>query len=146
VQATCTGAGNQTWQAVRTGNTFALRNVNSGYCAAINATSDAATRADGANVAQYACDGSAYGQWMIEALRANDYELAYQASKGRIAWQSAPSSASPIAVTVDGTRPICRSTDSTQWLGVVSGSQCVGKDYAGRAVSTTSFLGLYQAN
>jgi hypothetical protein len=103
------------------------------------------SRGDSAAVQQDLFNGASNQLWEIESLRANDYEMLYQADKGRIAWLREPDDQHPIAVTVDGVRTVCRSLDGTAWVGVVSGNQCIGSTYTGVPVVTTSFERLFQA-
>lgn len=138
-QVTCTGLGNQLWKRHRVGNTFALINVNSDRCAAVADQS----RSFGAQVNQFECDGTANGQWEIESLRADDYELAYQADKNRIAWLAAPDAIHSIEVTVDEQQQICQPLDSGG-IGVVRGDECVGATYSGAPLATKHFERLYQ--
>jgi microsomal dipeptidase-like Zn-dependent dipeptidase len=140
VQWTCNGGNNQRWMALRSGNTFALQAQHSGLCLTVPGQSRS-----GVQLQQDTCNGAAHKLWSIEALRQGDYEMLYQADLDRTAWLGAPDSAHPEAVTVDGTRSVCRSTDTAQWLGLVAGGQCVGRDYAGVAVSSGSFERLFEA-
>ncbi|HUP92977.1 MAG TPA: RICIN domain-containing protein [Solimonas sp.] len=136
----CHGGANQKFQLQRVGNTFRIKSAPSGKCLDVAGES----RANGANVAQYTCHGASNQQWSIEPLRVNDYEKLYQADKNRIAWLAAATAGYPIAVTVDGTRAVCRSTDAARWVGLVSGSSCVGKTYSGSAATTSAFERLLQ--
>ena len=138
-QWACDGGNDQKFQAIRSGNTFRLRATHSSKCLDV-----VESRANDANVAQYACHGASNQQFAIEPLRINDHERLYQADKNRIAWLGTATTAYPITATVDGTRAVCRATGSSQWIGVVSGSACVGRTYAGVAASTTSFERLLQ--
>jgi hypothetical protein len=70
--------------------------------------------------------------------------LLYQADKGRIAWLVAADAAHPIAVTVDGTRSICRASDASHWIGTVSAGECAGKTYAGASTTTATYQTLFQ--
>src|SRR5262249_52925960 len=126
-QNTCNGNHHQHWQAVRSGNTFSLRARHSG----LSLTVADQSRGNGALVQQEVFNGASNQRWEIESLRENDYEILYQADKGRIAWLTEPDLEHPIAVTVDGVRGVCRSLEATAWVGVVSGSQCRGKTYTG---------------
>ena len=138
---TCAGMPRQRWEAVRTGNTFALRSPN-GLCLEVNGDS----RSNGASVELAACSGAAYQQWQIESLRAGDHERLYQAGKGRIAWAAAPQGAFVVPVSVDGDRRICRPAGSAAWAGVVSGAECVGRDAADTVVRSARFEQLFQAH
>jgi microsomal dipeptidase-like Zn-dependent dipeptidase len=140
VQWSCNGGTNQKWMAERTGNTFALRAQHSGLCLTVPGQSRSGTR-----LQQDTCNGASHKLWNLEALRGSDHEMVYQADLGRIAWLPAPDSDHPLEVTVDGARRVCRSLDEARWVGLVSGSQCVGRDYAGATMTTTSFEGLFQA-
>jgi len=142
--AAASAAAGQTWAAVRSGNTFALRS-SGGLCLEVTGQS----RADGAAVALAPCSGAAHQQWVVASLRAGDYERLYQIDKNRIAWLSAADAAHPLPVTVDGTRAICRPAGAAHWLGAVSGASCVGTSYdaapsAGPA-TTTAYETLFQA-
>jgi hypothetical protein len=139
-QADCTGAPAQAWQVARTGNTFSLRNA-AGQCLEVSGQS----RADGASLVLAACTGASNQQWEIPSLRAADHERLYQADRNQIAWLAAPDPAHPIAVTADGTRPICRSLDPTPWLGVATGTTCAGRTLEGAPVTTDRFERLFQA-
>jgi microsomal dipeptidase-like Zn-dependent dipeptidase len=138
-QWTCHGGDNQKWAAVRTGNTFALRAQHSGLCLTVPGQARG-----GARLQQDACNGASHKLWSIHSLRQGDHERLYQADLGHTAWLPAADADHPLAVTVDGARAVCRSADAVQWVGVVSGSQCVGRDYDGTAVATASFERLFQ--
>ena len=60
-------------------------------------------------------------------------------------WQAASSERYPIAVTIDGTRALCRARDASHALGTVQGERCVGKTYAGEPLMTADFERLLQA-
>jgi microsomal dipeptidase-like Zn-dependent dipeptidase len=139
-QSACRGGSQQQWQLVRTGNTFRLLAAHSGKCLDVRGEG----RANGTSVVQYACHGASNQQWSIESLRGEDHERLYQADKQRIAWLSASSASYPVAVTVDGTRAVCRSRDPSHGLGVVSGSTCVGKSYEGAAMIAEDYERLFQ--
>jgi microsomal dipeptidase-like Zn-dependent dipeptidase len=139
-QNTCNGNRHQKWEAIRSGNTFSLRAQHSG----LSLTVANQSRGNGALVQQDVFNGASNQLWEIESLRENDYEMLYQADKGRTAWLTEPDTEHPMAVTVDGVRGVCRSLEETAWVGVVSGSQCVGKTYTGISVTTTSFERLFQ--
>jgi hypothetical protein len=140
VQQACGGGAGQGWETLRTGNTFALR-APDGLCLEVADQS----RENGAAVALAACSGASNQQWEIPSLRAADYELLYQADKGRIAWLTAADATHPFPVTADGSRAICRATDASHSLGVVSAGQCVGKTYAGAPTTTANYQILFQA-
>jgi microsomal dipeptidase-like Zn-dependent dipeptidase len=140
-QGACQGVSHQKWMAVRSGNTFSLRAQHSGLCLTVFGQS----RSSGAKIQQSTCTGASHQLWSIEALRQSDHEMLYQADLGRTAWRATADADHPLPITVDGTRSVCRSADASQWVGVVAGSQCVGRDYAGVSVSTTSFERLFQA-
>ncbi|HKX29101.1 MAG TPA: RICIN domain-containing protein [Blastocatellia bacterium] len=140
-QNTCNGGRHQKWEAIRSGNTFSLRALHSG----LSLTVADQSRANSAAVQQEPFDGASDQLWEIESLRENDYELLYQADRGRIAWRTEPDVLHPVAVTVDGTRSVCRSLDAAAWVGVVSGNQCVGRTYNGAPAATASFERLFQS-
>jgi microsomal dipeptidase-like Zn-dependent dipeptidase len=138
-QRPCTSAPAQAWQAVRTGNTFSLRTA-AGLCLQVAGQS----RADGAAVELAACTGAAHQQWQIDSLRAADHDRLYQADKNQIAWLPAADATHPHAVTLDGSRELCRSLDPTPWPGVVSGAACTGRTYDGAPATTPRFERLFQ--
>jgi microsomal dipeptidase-like Zn-dependent dipeptidase len=140
-QAACHGGSHQKWMAVRSGNTFSLRAQHSGLCLTVAGQS----RRNGAKIQQDTCTGASHQLWSLEVLRQGDHETLYQADLRRTAWLPASDLDHPLEITVDGTRSVCRSADATRWVGVVAGSQCVGRDYAAVPVSTASFERLFQA-
>jgi microsomal dipeptidase-like Zn-dependent dipeptidase len=141
VQRACSGAAPQRWQAVRAGNTFALRPAHSQLCLEVTDQ----RRADGADVAQMPCSGAAHQRWVIEGLRVDDFERLYQADRNRIAWRDSPGVAFDVPVTVDGARAICRGQDQQPTLGVVVAGTCVGQDLAGKPAQNSRFEQLYQS-
>ena len=138
-QWTCHGGDNQKWTAVRTGNTFALRAQHSGLCLTVPGQARG-----GARLQQDACNGASHKLWSIESLRQGDHEKLYQADLGFTEWLPAADADHPLAVTVDGARGVCRSLDAERWVGLVTGSLCVGRHYDGASVTTPSFERLFQ--
>jgi hypothetical protein len=142
VQQTCTDTSkNQRWHIERTGNTFHLMPEQSGLCLEVRDQS----RENRAKIVLANCSTASNQLWVIDSLRKRDFERLYQEDKNRYAWQTRATAEFPLAVSVDGSRSICSSRDSELWIGVVIGNSCVGKSYAGTAVTTVEFDGLYQA-
>lgn len=142
IQQTCTGQDNEIFDARRTGNTFRLVAKHSDdLCLEVRDQS----RKDGAAIQQARCSGASNQQWSIDSMRSNDYERLYQATKNQLAWRESPNAAYPLVVTVDAFRPICRSTDGQNWVGIVNGGQCLGKTYEEQPAITSQFMQLYQA-
>ena len=145
IQQTCNGKDDQVWDARRSGNTFSLEHSN--LCLEVRDQS----RKDGAAIQQAKCTGASNQRWSIELLRKDDFERLYQADKKLVPqglrvfeWLEKPTDDYPIAVAVDGSRMICMSKDQS-WIGVVAGTECVGKTYDGAPVNTSRFQQLYQA-
>ena len=138
---TCDGKDNQIWDIKRSGNTFSLVAKHSNLCLEVRDQS----RNDGAAIQQAKCTDASNQKWTIESLRKDDFERLYQADKNQFDWLEKPTDTYPIAVTVDESRPICTSTDGQNWLGIVIGTECIGKTYNGLSVTTSRFRQLYQA-
>lgn len=141
IQQTCNGKDNQIWEAKRSGNTFSLVAKHSSLCLEVKNQS----RKDGAAIQQAKCTDASNQKWVIESLRKDDFERLYQADKKQFDWLERATDTYPIAVTVDGSRPICTSTDGQNWIGIVTGKECIGKTYDGAPVTTSQFKQLYQA-
>ena len=148
IQETCNGKDNQIWNAQRSGNTFNLVAKHSNLCLEVRDQS----RKDGAAIQQAKCTCASNQKWSIDSRRKDDFERLYQADKKRIPqgtrvfdWLDSSTDDYPIAVAVDGSRQICMSTDGQNWIGIVAGSECVGKTYDGAPVTTSRFQRLYQA-
>jgi hypothetical protein len=140
VQSTCYESKNQIWMHKRIGNTFQLTTLDSKLCLSVPDQN----RKDGVAVRLVQCDGASDKLWSMETLRLNDYELLYQAEKGHTQWLVNANLNYPIPATVDDIRPICRSR-SDHWLGIVTGTMCVGRTYSGYPSSTKDFEQLQQA-
>jgi hypothetical protein len=140
IQQTCDGKDNQLWDARRTGNTFNLVAKHSNLCLEVRDQS----RKDGVAILQTKCTLASNQKWSIESRRKDDFERLYQADKNQVDWLEHPISDDQIEVTVDGSRPICTSTDGQNWIGIVTGSYCIGKTYNGTPVTTSQFKHLYQ--
>lgn len=152
IQQTCSGKDDQIWDAQRSGNTFSLmlaKHVGN-LCLGVRDQS----REDGAAIQQEKCTAASNQKWSIESLRKDDFEKLYQADKKQFPklelnvfdWLDSDTADYPIPVTVDDSRQICKSTDGQNWIGVVTGGECVGKTYDGAPVTTARFKKLYQAN
>jgi microsomal dipeptidase-like Zn-dependent dipeptidase len=137
VQRACSGAPHQRWQAERSGNTFALRAAHSQLCLEVKDQS----RADGAAVVQADCSGAAHQLWVIESLRGSDFERLYQADLGQIAWRVDSDGVHTLPVSAGDDRAICRVGAA---LGVVIGTECVGRAANGDAVRAGKFERLLQ--
>jgi hypothetical protein len=130
----------QQWLPERHGNTFLLID-NHGQCLEVRGQS----RADGAKIEVDTCNGASNQLWSIDSLRQSDYETLYQADKRRFSWvANPPDPLYPYPVEVENGRQICRA-ESTGWLGVVLGEECVGKTYEQVQFSTTEYESLFQS-
>jgi microsomal dipeptidase-like Zn-dependent dipeptidase len=130
----------QQWKPRRRGNTFELIDVFEN-CMEVKDQS----RNSGAEVRGASCSGASNQLWSVEVLRQNDYELLYQADKDRFDWSNSASDRGyPFPVEVRPQLQIC-SASAGSWLGMVYGTQCVGKTYDGEVASTTEFERLFQA-
>ena len=147
----CTEALEQRWHARPMGNTFLLQAVavDGDHCLQVPDQS----RDDAVPVELLPCDrsngdrtGYASNQlWSIDSMRAGDYQVMQQSGRNRVRWQNEPESGFVKPVPVDGDRLICRSADSSQWLGTVQNSECIGMAYDGSPQRTNSFDRLFEA-
>lgn len=142
IQEECRPIDGQVWKTTRLGNTFSLTARHSGLCMEVRDQS----RDEDARVQQSLCSGAANQQWTIDALREQDYERLYQADRHRVTWTVSESAGSPIPVSADGTKSICRSPAAQIVLGVVDDGECAGQTVSGGRARSAQFEVLYQSH